>query len=232
MCFTEKQFLMNKLLSKFTTFSLIFFAASFTFSQVDRNNGNESGEKKKVVIFNKAKEVKKPEAIDLNAENGFKNAFDKEQEKLKKQRDQDLSKKGILTQAKLNEELFLKSFKKINGQYLIPKIDQDLGSFRTSSQSVNIICRDYQYPDGDRVTIFVNDIPVIYNITLQESWQKFNIPLEVGINKIEILALNQGTSGPNTAAFKVFNDAGMLISSNEWNLATDAKATLIIAKDK
>jgi hypothetical protein len=223
---------MNKLLSKFTTFSLIFFAASFTFSQVDRNNGNESGEKKKVVIFNKAKEVKKPEAIDLNAENGFKNAFDKEQEKLKKQRDQDLSKKGILTQAKLNEELFLKSFKKINGQYLIPKIDQDLGSFRTSSQSVNIICRDYQYPDGDRVTIFVNDIPVIYNITLQESWQKFNIPLEVGINKIEILALNQGTSGPNTAAFKVFNDAGMLISSNEWNLATDAKATLIIAKDK
>jgi hypothetical protein len=232
LCFTEKQFLMNKLLSKFTTFSLIFFAASFTFSQVDRNNGNESGEKKKVVIFNKAKEVKKPEAIDLNAENGFKNAFDKEQEKLKKQRDQDLSKKGILTQAKLNEELFLKSFKKINGQYLIPKIDQDLGSFRTSSQSVNIICRDYQYPDGDRVTIFVNDIPVIYNITLQESWQKFNIPLEVGINKIEILALNQGTSGPNTAAFKVFNDAGMLISSNEWNLATDAKATLIIAKDK
>ena len=232
MYFTEKQSPMNKLLSKFTTFSLIFFATSLTFSQVDGNNRNESGEKKKVVILNKAKEVKKPEVIDLNGENGFKKAFEKEQEKLKKQQDEDLSKKGILTQAKLSEERFLKSFKKINGQYLIPKIDQDLGSFRTSSQSVNIICRDYQYPDGDRVTIFVNDIPVIYNITLQESWQKFNIPLEVGINKIEILALNQGTSGPNTAAFKVFNDAGMLISSNEWNLATDAKATLIIAKDK
>ncbi|PQJ73919.1 hypothetical protein [Polaribacter gangjinensis] len=223
---------MNYSLFKFTFFSLLFFATSITFSQVDGNNGNESGEKKKVVILNKAKEVKKPEVIDLNSENGFKKAFEKEQEKLKKQQDEDLSKKGILTQAKLNEERFLKSFKKINGQYIIPKIDQDLGSFRTSSQSVNIICRDYQYPDGDRVTIFVNDIPVIYNITLQESWQKFNIPLEVGINKIQILALNQGTSGPNTAAFKVFNDAGMLISSSEWNLATDAKATLIIAKDK
>lgn len=232
MCFTEKQILMNYSLFKFTFFSLLFFATSITFSQVDGNNGNESGEKKKVVILNKAKEVKKPEVIDLNSENGFKKAFEKEQEKLKKQQDEDLSKKGILTQAKLNEERFLKSFKKINGQYIIPKIDQDLGSFRTSSQSVNIICRDYQYPDGDRVTIFVNDIPVIYNITLQESWQKFNIPLEVGINKIQILALNQGTSGPNTAAFKVFNDAGMLISSSEWNLATDAKATLIIAKDK
>ena len=60
MCFTEKQFLMNNLLLKFTTFLLIFFDTSFTFSQVDGNNGNESGEKKKVVILNKAKEVKKP----------------------------------------------------------------------------------------------------------------------------------------------------------------------------
>jgi hypothetical protein len=217
---------------KFTLFFTFLFLSSLTFSQVDGSNGNEAGAKKKVVILNNSKEIKKPEAIDLNGENGFKKAFEKEQEKLKKVQSEDLGKKGILTQAKLNEERFLKSFKKINGQYIIPKIDQDLGSFRTTSQSVNIICRDYQYPDGDRVTIFVNNIPVIYNITLQESWQKFNIPLEVGINKIEILALNQGTSGPNTAAFKVFNDAGMLISSNEWNLATDARATLIIAKDK
>jgi hypothetical protein len=67
---------------------------------------------------------------------------------------------------------------------------------------------------------------------LQKNYQKFNIPLEVGINKIAFKALNQGTSGPNTAAFKVYNDAGMLLSSNEWNLATGAKATIVIAKDK
>ena len=132
----------------------------------------------------------------------------------------------------MSEERFLKAFKKINGQYIYPKIDQDLGSLRTNSKSVNIICRDFQYPDGDRVTIYVNDIPVIVNITLKQNYQKFNIPLEIGINKIVIRALNQGTSGPNTAAFKVYNDAGMLLSSNEWNLATDAKATLVVAKDK
>lgn len=134
--------------------------------------------------------------------------------------------------AKINEQRFLKSFKKINGQYIIPKIDQDLGSVRTNSASVNIICRDFQYPDGDRVTIYVNDIPVVYNITLTTSYQKFNIPLDVGLNKISFVALNQGSSGPNTAAFKVYNDAGMLLSSNEWNLATGAKATLLVAKDK
>jgi hypothetical protein len=78
----------------------------------------------------------------------------------------------------------------------------------------------------------INNIPVITNIVLKQQYQSFTLPLEIGINKISFVALNQGTSGPNTAAFKVYNDAGMLLSSNEWNLATDAKATLVIAKDK
>jgi hypothetical protein len=132
----------------------------------------------------------------------------------------------------LSEARFLKAFKKINGQYIYPVIDQDLGGFRTNSNSVNIICRDFQYPDGDRVTIMVNNIPVITNIVLKQQYQSYTIPLEIGINKISFVALNQGTSGPNTAAFKVYNDAGMLLSSNEWNLATNAKATIVIAKDK
>jgi len=164
---------------------------------------------------------------------GFKSTYQKEQEKLKRQQAKNsINNKGILTQQKLSEERFLKAFKKINGQYIYPKIDQDLGSIRTNSKTVNIICRDFQYPDGDRVSIYVNDVPVIKNIVLRQSYQKFSIPLEVGINKIAFKALNQGTSGPNTAAFKVYNDAGMLISSKEWNLATGAKATLLVAKDK
>ena len=132
----------------------------------------------------------------------------------------------------MSEARFLKAFKKINGQYVYPVIDQDLGSFRTNSSSVNIICRDFQYPDGDRVTILLNNIPVVSNIILEQQYQSFTIPLEIGINKIAFVALNQGSSGPNTAAFKVYNDAGALLSANEWNLATDAKATLVIAKDK
>jgi len=128
------------------------------------------------------------------------------------------------------KNVFLKSWKKINAPY--PKIDQDLGSFRTQSNSVRIICRDFQYPDGDRVTITINDIPIIKNITLRSSYQSFDLPLQVGLNKIAFVALNQGTSGPNTAGFKVYDDAGNVISSNEWNLATGAKATVIIAKDK
>ncbi|QOD61894.1 hypothetical protein H9I45_05490 [Polaribacter haliotis] len=216
------------------TFLIICFLSTFSFfGQLDKINGGKANEKgKSVTLKNKIVSVK-PTSIELKGDLGFKKAYEKEQQKLKKQQDEEsLQNKGILTQKRLSEARFLNSFKKINGQYIYPKIDQDLGSIRTNSNSVNIICRDYQYPDGDRVTILVNNIPVVTNILLKQRYQSFNIPLEVGINKITILALNQGTSGPNTAAFKVYNDAGMLLSSNEWNLATDAKATLLIAKDK
>ena len=202
-------------------------------AQLDNNSRNTDKGTVDIISIKTTKRAEKTSSIELKGNNGFKNAFDKEKEKLKRKKSEsDFNNKGILTTAKLNEERFLKAFKKINGQYIYPKIDQDLGSFRTNSKSVNIICRDFQYPDGDRVTILINDIPVIQNIVLEQNYQKFNIPLDIGINRIAFKALNQGSSGPNTAAFKVYNDAGVLISSNEWNLATGAKATLVIAKDK
>ena len=223
---------MKSIFKSFLILSVFFFTTAL-FAQLDSNKGSKEKGKIKATVLSNSKEVKAPKSIELDGKQGFKKAYDSEKEKLKKKQEKDnLKDKGILTQAKLNEQRFLKSFKKINGRYIIPKIDQDLGSFRTDSKSVNIICRDYQYPDGDRVTILVNDIPVVYNIVLQKNYQKFNIPLEVGINKIAFKAINQGTSGPNTAAFKVYNDTGMLLSSNEWNLATGAQATIVIAKAK
>lgn len=205
--------------------------SSITFSQVDTKTGPEKDGKKKAIISVSAKKVKKPKSLENDSKDGFKTAHTKEQKELaKKKKEQDLNNKGILTKAKIAEERFLNSWKKINAPY--PVIDQDLGSFRTNSKAVRIVCRDFQYPDGDRVTIMVNDIPVVRNITLRSNFQGFNIPLEVGINKISIIALNQGTSGPNTAAFKVYDDSGNVISSNEWNLATGAKAVILIAKDK
>ncbi|WP_299627587.1 hypothetical protein [uncultured Tenacibaculum sp.] len=204
-----------------------------TFAQVDNST---SGSKKGTsigFIAAPAKKVTKPKSLGFGNNNGFKNANKElEKKRKRKQQEEDLKNKGILTKAKIAEERYLKNFQKINGQYSYPVIDQDLGSISTESKSVTIVCRDHQYPDGDRVTIYVNDIPVITNLTLRQKAQSFNIPLEEGVNRIKIVALNQGSSGPNTAAFKVFNDAGMVLSSNEWNLATGAKATLIVAKGK
>ena len=205
-----------------------------SFAQLDGSFGNKKDNNSSFgIISSSAKEIKKPKSLDYKNNNGFKTAHNKQQKEFqKKQAENNLKNKGILTKAKVAEEQYLNAFQKINGMYQYPIIDQDLGSFGTKSESVNIICRDFQYPDGDKVTIFINNIPVVSNIILKQNYQSFNIPLDEGINTIEILALNQGTSGPNTAGFKIYNDAGMLISSNQWNLATGAKASIIIAKEK
>ena len=109
-------------------------------------------------------------SLEIESNDGFKKAYtNKSKQDAQKKKDEDLKNKGILSAAKISEERFLKSWKKINAPY--PKIDQDLGSFRTQSESVRIICRDFQYPDGDRVTITINDIPVIRNVTLYNSYQ-------------------------------------------------------------
>ncbi len=212
-------------------FYFLFLIPFAIFSQTDTiTDSNRKNLGEKVIIAIPSKEIKKPMSLEIGNNDGFKKAFENKNKQDAKKKKEDLKDKGILSAAKISEERFLKSWKKINAPF--PKIDQDLGSFRTQSKAVRIICRDFQYPDGDRVTITINDIPVIRNITLYSSYQSFDLPLMVGINKIAFIALNQGTSGPNTAGFTVFDDAGNVISSNEWNLATGAKATVIIAKDK
>ncbi|MBT8325967.1 MAG: hypothetical protein HKN99_01915 [Winogradskyella sp.] len=110
--------------------------------------------------------------------------------------------------------------------------DQFLGEHRTNTKFVNIVCRDHEYPDGDRVRIFLNDEIVHPEILLTGSYRRVQIDLLEGINKIDIQALNQGESGPNTAEFIVYDDKGSLVSSKEWNLLTGVKATIIFINEK
>ena len=108
--------------------------------------------------------------------------------------------------------------------------DAYLGDIATVSDAANIVCRDFEYVDGDRVRIMVNDEVVVQNLTLDSSFRGINLKLGEGFNKIDFIALNQGDSGPNTAELRIYDDNKKLISSNQWNLATGAKATLIIVK--
>lgn len=108
---------------------------------------------------------------------------------------------------------------------------QDLGNFVTKGKLLEIYCRDAQHVDGDRVRVFVNGTMVQSDIPLSASYRPVLIELKDGFNTIEIEALNQGSSGPNTAAFKVFDEGGKEIASSEWNLLTGAKATMIVVKN-
>lgn len=112
------------------------------------------------------------------------------------------------------------------------KTDQYLGDFRNNGKFVQIALRDHESPDGDLIRIMLNDKEVVPRILLQERFKTVGINLVMGFNKIDFVALNQGTSGPNTAEVRVFDDDGKLVGANRWNLATGVKATYIIVKEK
>jgi hypothetical protein len=109
--------------------------------------------------------------------------------------------------------------------------DQYFGDFKSNAKFVNVIYRDHEYPDGDRIRVYLNDDVIHPNILLEQNFKGFKLDLKPGFNKIDFQALNQGESGPNTAQFQVIDDSGNVISSNMWNLATGVKATVIIVKE-
>lgn len=111
------------------------------------------------------------------------------------------------------------------------KSDTFLGEIRTGKQQLEMVCRDHMFQDGDKVRVWIDDKIVISEIYLTNLFQGFHINLKPGFNKIEIEALNQGSSGPNTAQFKVMDMDGKVLSENVWNLNAGVKATLIVIKE-
>ncbi len=106
----------------------------------------------------------------------------------------------------------------------------ELGRIETDSKSIRIICRDHSYVDGDRVKLYVNEEVIRRSITLSGGYYTINIDLKEGFNRIDIEALNQGSSGPNTAEFKVLGPNGEVLADKEWNILTGYIATLVVIK--
>ena len=106
----------------------------------------------------------------------------------------------------------------------------ELGKIETDSKSIRIICRDHSYVDGDRVKLYVNEEVIRRSITLQGGYYTININLREGFNRIDIEALNQGSSGPNTAEFKVLDEFGAVLADKEWNILTGYIATLVVMR--
>lgn len=106
----------------------------------------------------------------------------------------------------------------------------ELGKIETESKSIRIICRDHSYVDGDRVKLYVNEEVIRRSITLEGGYYTVDINLKEGFNRIDIEALNQGSSGPNTAEFKVLDEFGAVLADKEWNILTGYIATLVVMR--
>ncbi len=111
------------------------------------------------------------------------------------------------------------------------RTNQYMGDYRIEGDQARIIFRDHEYPDGDRVRILHNDMVIQPNVLLVERFVGLSLDLVPGFNKIDFVALNQGTSGPNTAEVRVYDENGDMTAANQWNLATGVRATYILIKE-
>jgi len=109
--------------------------------------------------------------------------------------------------------------------------NQSFGEIRTKSAYLDILSADYGLEDGDRIRVLVNDRVVIQEFTLTNNIRGLQLQLLPGFNKIEFEAMNQGTSGPNTAQFTIYDDKEKQLMSNQWNLATGFKASVMVIKE-
>lgn len=227
------------------TVLLILFGVSFAYSQKDTTKNKTTDvdiTKGRVKLpFPKPKEPLKPEenstnfmefktpSLLINKRTSLIQLPESNRTSLKEEKEiQFTGGEQFVTRNKEFERKLNKNDKEIRPEY---KVEQYLGDFRSNGKFVEIVCRDHEFVDGDRVRVYVNDVIVADNILLEAVYKKVNVTLEKGFNKIDFQALNQGSSGPNTAEFRVYNDKGELISANEWNLTTGVKATMIIVKE-
>lgn len=109
--------------------------------------------------------------------------------------------------------------------------DYDLGSISTGSKIVLLQCRDHEYVDGDRIKLLVNKAVVHPNLTLRGEFFTIDVDLKEGLNTIEFVALNEGSSRPNTAQIRVFDENGKQLASNKWLITTGFRAVLTVNKN-
>ena len=110
------------------------------------------------------------------------------------------------------------------------KKNQYLGSFKTKSMTSKIRYRDAAFLDGDKVKVYLNNKIIEPEVVLEGDFKGFEIKLVKGVNRIDFEALNEGFASPNTAEFDVYDDKGV-VTTNQWNVGTGYKATIIIIKE-
>jgi antitoxin component YwqK of YwqJK toxin-antitoxin module len=105
---------------------------------------------------------------------------------------------------------------------------QFFGEFHTNSKRLNIIYRDHGAQDGDLIRAYLNGKVEKERVLLETQFKGYFTTLKPGDNIIEFEALNQGSSGPNTAQFKVYDKDGKLVLESQWNLLTGVRGTFTV----
>ncbi len=128
--------------------------------------------------------------------------------------------KGYDFNQERKEKLNVKLDSQLNGS----KENISYGKYIINTERAKIIFIDYGEEDGDVIRLIMDDSVLYSSIYLSNAPKAYYINLNLGDNFADFLALNQGSSGPNTASFTVIDDNGKLIFSNNWALMTGVSA--------
>lgn len=208
-------------------FTCTLLLCQFSYAQTDGNNKTVTIKTKKGIETPKAPQLKLkvPNAFDpKNPENKFKTGKEKGVDMTFSKNLVDPGRDLVLDPKIPSYETGGQRGEKVFG-------DMYLGDLKTTTKFIGIVCRDHEFVDGDRVKVLVNDLVIEPNLLLAASFKGINVDLDKGFNRLDFVALNQGSAGPNTAQVDVYDDKGKLIYSNRWLLSTGSKASLIIVKE-
>ena len=106
-----------------------------------------------------------------------------------------------------------------------------LGEFYTQGGAITLQYRDHGEIDGDRVQVWLNGEPYKSRVELQARFQSITIQLTPGVNRIAFEALNQGSSGNNTAEFKVLDAQSRELFSNQWSIDRGFRSTILVINE-
>jgi len=111
------------------------------------------------------------------------------------------------------------------------KEDAFWGDYKTTAKALRVMYRDYSAIDGDLLRVYVNGNIIEPRAYLTQGFSGFKLDLVEGENKITFQAINTGSSGPNTAEYRIVDDNGKRISNKVWALEAGVKVTVIIVKE-
>lgn len=219
---------MHRRYLKYAIFSLLITSGTSLFAQVDNPMGGLAIPKSKSTVKSSPVPAKTdvPSTVMPPAKTYNATDLTKKTEEFTMVKKEEFVNRGTEYEDRVNQSVQRKG--ESNEAY---RGNQSFGEIRTKSGYFNIVSADYGLEDGDRIRVLVNDRVVIPEFMLTNNSRGLMINLQPGFNKIEFEAMNQGTSGPNTAQFTVFDDNDNMLMSNQWNLATGFKASIMVVKE-
>ncbi len=109
--------------------------------------------------------------------------------------------------------------------------DIDLGTYTTKANYLYLIIRDSMATDGDEIKVSINDKVIFNRLTFHSSFIDYRVALTEGFNKIELLAIDSGSSEPVTCQLVVVDGLDNKLFEKSFNIAVGYKGKFVVIKE-